>query len=424
MIGLLRFEMSKIFKAKLFRILTLIFLLFMIAYYAFVYINTIRVEEIVLEMEDRVHSSQEQLQEMKDAIDVEEGDGDSGMQQELEFFAEFIKKDELGLQAYEKGDWATLLNLEIEEVESDIETHVFNREYYTSSWPTLFTQEIRLEQQKWMRDKEIIPVLPLDLFAWRTIYDVDYPIEGADDDYLKEVVENLSNKYSSTGIYYLNHLLKLLLGVFGITFFLFLFGDIVTKEGLGRNGAINLLRTQPIQKEKIIVSKFITVLVLSALLLLGTAGIALLLGTVFDRIGDWNYPVLVYGEDYAYEFISMSTFLFKSLLLFFMVLLFSYSLLFMFSLLTKRMIIALGLTLATILLGIQLGEEAILMSFAPYIPFHYFATPQIVTMELAATLKNFEFNFTNGVLVLGIYSTILLLITYVLSVLQYKKSRS
>ena len=259
--------------------------------------------------------------------------------------------------------------------------------------------------------------------AWRTIYDVVYLNGFIEDEYIKEYVEKRSTTYSSTGIYYLSHVVDLLFGVFGAGVFLFLFGDVVTKEGLGRNGTIHLLLTQPIQRNKILSSKFATVLILSVLILAGTVILSLVLGTIFDRFGDWNYPVLIYGEDYAFEFINMSTFLIKSAALFFMILLFCYSLLFLYSVLLKRALLALGLTLTTIYIGIQLSEDSVLSSHAPYVPFHYFSVPKIVTMEFAATLKNFDFTFTNGLAVLGISSVVLLVVTYVVSVVQYKYSR-
>ena len=72
----------------------------------------------------------------------------------------------------------------------------------------------------------------------------------------EELVIKYSNKYSSTGIYYLKSAWSPLFGIFGAVFFLFLFGDIVTKEGIGRNGPINLLHTQPIQREDLVSKLF------------------------------------------------------------------------------------------------------------------------------------------------------------------------
>lgn len=423
MIRLIQFEMRKLFRSTFFRILLLAFCLFIVVYYVFVHMNTIRTGDLIRETEGNIHRDEQPVQELRDAIDSGEIEEDNQIKEEIELWEQFVSEHKVKLKGYEEEDWATLLNLEIEDVAHDYESNLFKREYYTSSWPTLFTQETRLEQNKWLRDKKIVPVLPIDSFSWLTVYDVAFSVENDPEEILKNFVEKHSKKYSSTGVYYLNHVFGLLFGVLGAGFFLFLFGDIVTKEGLRRNGPINLLQTQPIHRGKIVVSKFITVLILSALILIGTGIISLLLGTVFDRFGDWNYPVLIYGEEYMHSFMNMSTFIIKSMMLFFMVLLFCFSLLFLFSILTKKALIALGLTLVALFMGIRLSEESVLSSFAPYVPFHYFAAPQVVTMELAATLKNFSFTFTNGLVVLGISSAVLLAVTYVVSVIQYKYGR-
>lgn len=423
MIRLIQFEMRKLFRATFFQILLLAFFLFIVVYFVFVHMNTIRTEDLIRETEGNIHFEEQHVQELKDAIDSGEIETDDQIKDDIDFWENFTGEKKALLKGYEDENWATLLKLEIEDVADDYESNLYKREYYTSSWPTLFTQETRLEQNKWLRDNKIVPVLPIDYHSWLTVYDVVFAVENGPEEFFKDYVEEHSKKYSSTGVYYLNHVFGLLFGVLGVGFFLFLFGDIVTKEGLSRNGPINLLQTQPIHRRKIVVSKFITVLLLSALILIGTGIISLLLGAIFDRFGDWNYPVLIYGEEYMHSFMNMSTFLIKSMVLYFMVLVFCFSLLFLFSILTKKALIALGLTLVTLFMGIRLSEESVLSSFAPFVPFHYFATPQVVTMELAATLENFSFTFTNGLVVLGISSAVLMLVTYVVSVVQYKYSR-
>lgn len=409
-IRMLQFEVSKIFKTKYFQMLSFILLLFLIAYYVYAYINTTRLEEVVANLEGTLEGMETQLSK------IEEGTTD------FEIFNNIYEKQRDEVDAYKEEDWPAVFNRQIELLPADLNSNIANRQYYTSSFPTLFTMETRRAQYNWLIEKDIEPVFWLWDVSWKTAYDLYYPMAGVgDDDFQREIVEEYSNQYSSTGIYFTNHVANLLFSMGGVFFFLLLFGDIVTKEGLGTNGSIHLLRTQPINRHSILVSKFMSVLFLSFVFLAGIGGIAVVLGTVFDRLGDWNYPVLVYGEEYSFEFINMGTFILKSALLFFMVLLFSYSLLFLFSLLTKRTIIALGLTIITILLGMQLSDQAVLSSFAHFIPFHYLSTPKIVTMEMAASLKNFNFNYANGMMVLGVGSGILLVATYLLSLFQYKQ---
>ena len=419
--ALIQFEMKKVFRSTFFRLMMLVFCLFLLAYYIYVYANTTRAGEVMLEHEDRIHPEEQFLQEMKDLIDSGEVIPDKMMKLDMEISQGHLDREKAELEALTDRDWTTYLSLDIDYNEPMIQSLLTKREYYTSEWPTLFTQETRIEQNKLMRDQEIVPILPINFFSWMTAYDVVFDEAGMD--IMETFLKKNTRKYSSVGIYYLKDVFGLLFSVFGAGFFLFLFGDVLTKEGLGRNGPIHLLHTQPIQRNKIMVSKFLTVLFISISIIVGTVIFSLLLGTIFDRFGDWNYPVLIYGEDYAYEFMNMSTYMMKSAALFFMILLFCYSLLFLFSILTRKALIALGLTVVTLFMGIKLSEEAVLSNLSPYIPFHYFSAPKVVTMELAASLKNFDFNLINGVIVLGISSLALLVLTYVSTVLQNKFSR-
>ena len=422
MIRLIQFEMKKVFTSNLFRILLLAFCVFIIAYYIFVHINTVKVEELISEKESDIHRNQIATQRIKDSIESSDSNSKKGLESDLEFQEEWNEKDEITLKAFQENDWITLLNQDMERDEDSL-ARVRRDEYYTSSWPTPFTTEIRLAEYRWLLEREIAPVLRYNFWSHMTAYDLHFPIEGGSEDELKAMVVKFSDKYSPTGVYYLNHLFRLLFGVSGAILFLFLFGDIVTKEGLGRNGPIHLLQTQPIRRDKVLLSKFLTVLLSSVLILVGTSVFSIIFGTVFDSFGYWNYPVLIYGEEYSYSFMNMSTFILKSAFLFFMILLFCYSILFLFSILTKRASIALGLTIATIIMGIKLNEESVLSSLAPYIPFHYFSVPQVVTMELAVLLKNSDFSYMNGLISLGVSSFIILVVTYFVSVMQYKYGR-
>lgn len=424
MIRLIQFEMKKLFKSNFFRIMLLVFCLFIVVFYVFVHINTTKVEEVISEWKFNVHLWQSWVDDMVDSIDSGEVQEDKMMIREIDRYRNIGAEYEAILNAYEEKDWKFILNSEIKRGENELDILIYKKEYYSSVFPTLFTRETQMEYQKWLRDKEIVPVLRIGGdHTWTTVYDEIFIMSNGQDEILEEeLVIKYSNKYSSTGIYYLNLLGLLFFGIFGAVFFLFLFGDIVTKEGIGRNGPINLLHTQPIQRGKILYSKLFTMLILSIFILVGTSVISLALGTTFDSFGFWNYPVLIYGEDYSHSFMNMSTFIIKSALFFLMILLFCYSILFLYSILTKKASTALVLTVATFILGIKLSGESALISIAPFIPFHYFSVPKVITMELAASLGNFNFTFLNGLLALGISSIMIFIATYIISVVQYRYS--
>ena len=54
MIKLIQFEMTKIVKSNFFRIILLGFCIFIVAYYVFIYLNTMRVEDLIVDAESTV----------------------------------------------------------------------------------------------------------------------------------------------------------------------------------------------------------------------------------------------------------------------------------------------------------------------------------------------------------------------------------
>lgn len=419
MLKIILFEVKKIMRSNYFYILLAIFALLLVGYYTFVYHHTVRVEELIVDYENRVHIQEEHIENIRDEIESSENVEKYQLQRNLEIAEDFLSTDSVILSAYKEHDWRTLLEMEIESVEESVRNIQQNQtSYLVSTHPSRFTTETLLDYYKWLYDKSIRPVFPIFyLFSWYTVYDLEF-----NDPMIETETKELSNKHSSAGVYFLNHVVKVSYTIFGIVAFLFLFGDILTKEGLGRNGPIHFLQTQPLSRYKMFLGKFFTLLIASVAILLILSGISILIGTIFDRFGHLNYPVLVYGEEYTFTFINMSTFIFLSSLLFMLVLLFSYSVLFLFSVLAKRTLTAVGLTVATIYIGILWSEDTILSAISTYIPFHYFSVADIVTNTYAATNDNFAFSLMNGSIVLIVSSLLILSLTYLLFRLQQRLS--
>lgn len=416
MLNLIQFELTKLMKSKFFQLMLLISSIFVLTYFVFIYTNTIRANDLQAESEAKIINVSNVLAELEESIKKGEVKADDEeVVLRITDLKGIIEEHKVKLNGYKNEDWMALLDMELDHLEPIVKRDLANFDYYTSTWQTLFTTETNYEQYKWMREHEIIPVYPINSLAYRTAYDVVYDLPG-----LEESIKKLSTKYSSTGIYYVHHLFSVIFSVFGASFFLLLFGDIVTRERLGTSGPIQLLRSQPIRRGYILVSKFVTVVIATLLILFGIGVFALLLGTIFDRLGHWNYPVLIYGEKYSFYFMNMSTFLTKSMILFIMVLLFCYALLFLFSVLTKRVPVAISLVLATLFLGMNMSEASSLSAFAPYIPFHYFSVSKVVTNELAVTMKNFTFSFSTGMTTLALATVLVLMATFLLATLQEK----
>ncbi len=408
MIKIILFEAKKIMRSTFFFILFAILGLLLVGYYTFVYQHTVRVDELIVDLENKVQMEEQYLQDLSDMIENSETGATRELWLDFEISERLLSKDLIILSAYKAKDWRALLEVEIESAEESVRNDQQNQtSYLMSTHPSRLTSETRLDYYKWLYEKRITPVLPINFFSWYTVYDVDFGFPE-----VERFIKETSNKYSSTGVHFLNHVVKASYTIFGVFAFLFLFGDILTKEGLGRNGPINFLQTQPLQRFRIFLGKILTLLILSFVILVIMSFISILIGTLFDGFGHLNYPVLIYGEEYTFTFISMGTFIFLSSLLFLLVLLFSYSLLFFFSILTKRTLTAVGLTVATIYIGILWSEDTILSSISPYIPFHYFSVSDIVTNTFAASNNNFSFSLMNGCFVLFVATLLILTITF------------
>ena len=109
MIKLIQFEMKKIVKSNFFRIILLGFCIFIVAYYVFIYLNTMRVEDLIVEAESTVQRNNENLERLSDSLDASDEQGKKQIESELEFWEEWSKEDEIKLKALQENDWTTLL---------------------------------------------------------------------------------------------------------------------------------------------------------------------------------------------------------------------------------------------------------------------------------------------------------------------------
>lgn len=420
MIKLLLFETKKIIRSTFFLVMLSGLALFVAGYFTFVHIQMMTIEDVIEAQEINMTVSLNALESIEEEIAAEELDEeDEQVKRDREYWEEDKGRHETLLQYYEEENWQGVMSQHIEQNEEHVESRLFRANWASAEWMTLFSDVTKLEHDKWLYERDIRPVFPVHDFSWMTSYDYYFQ-----DPHMEEAVRNWANKYSSSGVYFLNHFTELSFSVIGVLFFLFLFGDVMTREGLRSNGSIHLLRTQPLKRRNILISKFLTVIAITLLILVGIVVFVLLLGTIFHYIGDWEYPVLIYGEDYGFTFINMGTYLLQSFTLFFMLLLFTYSLLFFFSILTKRNLVAVGLTLVVLFIGIEVSEQTILSPLAPYVPFHYFQVSDIITQEFALEAGNFLFTFENGLFILGVSTLILLFATAAYSMIEYRYFRT
>lgn len=391
------FELKKMIKSFYFIVMIIILIAFISAHFIYSYVKTERVE-------DYVHNNNVVKTSFQISLEDE-----TFSEEDIEFSKNKIAELDMLSEAARNHDWKTIINYEMAIAEEFVTNLPSQKEENVYTWETHFTYEVVYEKNKWLLEHQIRPVFPIHISSEITAYDRVF--DTALDE---EIAYAFYNKHDSSSVYFLYLLIGSSLGIGGVIFFLFLFGNAITKEEIHRNGPLNFLDTQPLKRWQIIFSKFIAVILVTFLILAGTSIFAILLGAIFDRFGDWNYPVLVYEPDFSFRFMEMSYFILLSLLLFFFILIFCYCWLFFYSVLIKRTFMAIMFTILTLILGIQVSGTEIAMgqAIAPFNPFNYFQINDIITMEIALTADNFSFTIWNGIFSLVIFSFVLIIISY------------
>ncbi|HEY4600978.1 MAG TPA: ABC transporter permease subunit [Cerasibacillus sp.] len=419
---LITFEMKKIGKSVFFPVMLGCIFLMIVFYFIFVYTNTERKENILENEKISLHSYEKEFLELEEVLASGEKDFfDPEFKSEYDGVKHFFEEKQAIVTALENNDWQSYLQVENDKLIDEPYYQEYlekGRILYSTTYSTDFNMITYIERNKWLYDHQIAPVLPLTLFAWLTAYDVNFS-----DDLLEELVKKLAVVYSSTGYYFLYHLFSYLFSIIGIAVFILLFGQVVTREGYGSNGTLHLLWTQPIQRRHILISKFIAILFVSVVIILCITLFSFLLGTIFDRMGEWNYPILIYGEEVTFSFMKLAPFLMKSLGLFFILLIFSYTLHFLFSLITKRALISVVLTISVIGLGSYFRESLLSFPFSQYLPFHYVDIFSIVTNEYAVVVNDFRFTYLNGILSFVVSILIVVVFIYFVLLFQQKHVR-
>jgi ABC-type transport system involved in multi-copper enzyme maturation permease subunit len=413
LIRLVLFEIKKLWRSSYIKVLLAILALVVISFYVYAYANTTSIDTIIASEQEMLYLNEKRFADVKEKIDAGIEEPGVNLEEDLKLTEQFVEKQKATSEVLEKQDWSAYFSQLAKNNEYlfiSAKGELLQPSYNTYIWQTPYTRISLEDKYKWMEQYAIKPVFPIDMFSWMTAYDEEFT-----DAFVENFVLKSFNKHSSTGMYFSYKLFEYGLTLIGILYFLFLFSDILTKEGYGRNGPIQFLRTQPIKHYQILTVKFFTVLFVSLILIALIWGVALLLGVIFDDIGEWYYPVLIYGEDHVLTFMGMGEFLLRSFSLFFLLLLFSYSLLFFFSVITNRSIVALGMTIITFILGMQLAEQSFPYTFTQWVPFHYLNVFEIISNEYAFHHDQFIFSLQTGALSLLISSLLLLFLTFTIA---------
>lgn len=412
MFKLVRFELKKIYKTRTFLFMVLSFFALILMYYTINYFQANQLyNEQILTNQNTIHNLEERIDDIKlllelpDIVPAEK----RSLNDALQLLESTIEQSKQRLEGLRNKDWDLVISSYIEEQKNIVqEQSSFGFESKDSSLlnRSLFTLESNLEKNKWLKEKGITPIFPLDYSI--TVYDQFDTNE-------EQQALSMAESFSADALFFQYKLTDLVFTSLGVLFFVLLFGDIVTKERLNNSGPINLLRTQPIKKNHILISKFIAIIIMSVLIIITVSLISVVIGTLFSRFGDGNYPILKYGQNETFSFLSLDLFLIQSFILFLFVILFVFSIHLFISTAVKQTVISVGVTMMIIFLGAALSSENYLSAITPYMPFSYLSVNEVITNERAVLIGNFSINFLTGIIVLSITTGLIWMIHYLVS---------
>lgn len=218
-----------------------------------------------------------------------------------------------------------------------------------------------------------------------------------------------------------------LASLLGIIYFLFLFGDSLTKEF--EEQTMKLCLTQPLSRVRLYLWKYLLAVGHSFLLSVVLVLCARTIGSIFSGSSSWKYPIIVFTEK-SMMFIPLYQYMIRVFVLFFFVLLFCFALHFLFSVLFRKTPFSLIATVFLLAEGyfISVSSIPVLRKLAHWNPFTYlnvgklfvgydFRTYGQYGIEnqeyyanwcLPRVLHNTQINFSHGLFTLGIATVIVL----------------
>lgn len=328
----------------------------------------------------------------------------------IEYYEEDLIITENAILAVETGDWAAYYEYRLRGREL-ISGEVLDNHLRSSDLSSL-TIEAGIDEVKWQLEEEVQPVFSLGILG--TVYDPAKRDEG-------EVLPRVD----SSGFYTLYYYFKKYLYLLPILLLLFLVG-LGFSEERGKKDTLSFLKSEPLSWRSLYNGKLAHAALVSIFASLAFIFMVLLIGLIFDRLGDFYYPILNYdsklvveGENYAgsrpmgmdvgYHFVPLGIMLLRLAALFICAVLFLITLSQTLSIWIKGPLALMFTTLLVIGLGFFLSTEK-LTDQAHFLPFTYFDLKRVTNGEFEMIFNNPSIHTMTGVVVLLSASLLLLLI--------------
>ena len=330
----------------------------------------------------------------------------------LRYERETLEKNKAAIIAFENQDWISFYDYQNHVIlQKDSLIEIERSVGGWSEWKdplSKFTYDVSVAEKNWLKDKNIQPVLSGEYLL--TIHD-----NWQDFQDLQKIRVEENIRIDNSGLYSLYIYFDKYFYFIPLMLFLFLLGAGFANEK-GKKKTLQLLKTQPVAEKKIFLGKGIYASTTALISSVGLFAFVILVATVFNRFGDWHYPILRYDSrnfvdainfeydgirtiDGAGHFISLGNYLMESIGLFLCVSLFLISLSIFLSLFFKSQF---GLFMTTILIGVigYVGSRELLIDSAHLSPFTYFDISKITNGEVSALVNNPSITAQSGYLVL------------------------
>ncbi|WP_318617543.1 ABC transporter permease [Sporosarcina sp. YIM B06819] len=368
-------------------------------------------EEILFYEEELIPFTEEEIASLDDSNGAEKWES------QLTFYHDILANYKSGMAGYEHQDWNAFYNYQL--FENSLLNGSFSSVFInTGAGLDSFTLESSIEEKKWLLEQDIRPVfsghfLPSIYGNWGNLKEQ------------KKKWHEDNRKVDNSGLFSLYLYFNSYLYVIPLLLLVVVVGAGIAGER-GKKPTIQLLKTQPIAVRSIFLGKLLNALIVGCSGLVGINAFILVIGTIFNRFGDWNYPILHYNSksivespgyngmrafEGGYHFMPLGEYLVKGIVLFLFILLFMIALSHVLALFISRSFgVYTSLALVSgigYLLSERLGE------YAQFSPFLYLNIARVVNGEISTVLNNPGVTVFNGCMVLFVFSIILIILGYV-----------
>lgn len=336
----------------------------------------------------------------------------------LAYYQDILSKIERGKRAYEQQDWHSFY--QYQEFDNRLANGEFDHEYMDRLIGPLsyVTLEASIAEKEWLMEHKIQPIIAGSTIP--TIYENWGDAKESKKDYIERNRKVENNGLFSLYLYFDNYL-------YFIPLFLF---AVIVGAGLaderGKRPTIKMLQTQPINEQSVFYGKVLTGAVVGLTGLTGIFTFIVLFSSLFNRFGDWYYPILHYNSksvvesagytgmralEGGFHFIPLGNYVVSSMALIICIFLFVIALSHVFALFIPRTLVVFSSVALVCGIGYFVSEK--MGSFALFSPFMYFDIGRIVNGEVATVLNNPSITVLNGCMVLLGMSVFLMVIGYV-----------